>query len=163
MELQLIRSVNVLKTGRAYCIGHLYVDGVFECDTIEDYDRGLCQGMTLDDIKKRKIQDQTAIPSGIYNIDMDTVSPKYSKKDYYMNTCSGRVPRMVDVPGFSGVLIHAGNTEDDSSGCLIVGMNKEVGRVINSRETWHKLYKKLWSAHAKGEDITIEITRKWNV
>lgn len=156
MKLKLVRSANVHKPGRAYCIGHLYIDGTFFCDTIEDYDIGLRQDMPLAEIKKKKVAGVTAIPSGTYAIDMTTVSPTYSKKDFYKVFCGARMPRLVDVPGWSGVLIHPGNDEKNSEGCLIVGENKEVGRVINSRATWTKLYDTLASA----DSVSIEIVRK---
>lgn len=158
MKLKLVRSANVHKPGRAYCIGHLYIDGAFFCDTIEDYDRGLSQDMSVNKIRSVKVDGATAIPSGTYEIAMNVVSPSYSKKDFYKVFCGARMPRLLDVPGWSGVLIHPGNDESSSAGCLIVGENKEVGRVINSRNTWCKLYDVLASAKDK---ITIEIVRKW--
>ena len=60
-----------------------------------------------------------------------------------MNFCKAKVPRILNVPGFEGILLHKGNTEKDSSGCLIVGENKVKGQVINSTATFEKLYKEL--------------------
>jgi hypothetical protein len=75
---------------------------------------------------------------------MDVVSPRFSQKQFYRDFANGgRVPRILNVKGFDGVLIHVGNTALDSSGCLLVGENKRVGEVINSRETFKKLYKEL--------------------
>lgn len=67
------------------------------------------------------------------------------------------MPRLSYVKGFSGILIHAGTDQDSSSGCIIVGQNKQVGKVINSWETFKKLYKILESASDKGETITLTI------
>jgi hypothetical protein len=61
--------------------------------------------------------------------------------------------RLMDVPGFDGILIHRGNTEDDSSGCIIVGENKIVGKVINSTGYELKLVELLETA----KSVTIEI------
>ena len=122
-----------------YTIGKLYIDGVYFCDTVEDTDRGLFQGQSLDLIKKIKIPNKTAIPTGTYKLTLNVVSPKYSKKAIYQEICKGRVPRLLDVPGYDGVLIHIGNSADDSSGCILVGQNKVVGKVINSTETFRKL------------------------
>ena len=138
---------------KTYTIGKLYIDDVYFCDTIEDVDRGLYQGQNLELIKKIKIPNKTAIPRGTYKITLNVVSPKYSKKKIYQEICNGRVPRLLNVPGYEGVLIHIGNTAEDSSGCILVGENKQVGKVLNSTETFRKLYNKI-----KGqENLTIEI------
>lgn len=138
---------------KTYTIGKLYIDDVYFCDTIEDVDRGLYQGQNLDLIKKIKIPNKTAIPRGTYKITLNVVSPKYSKKKIYQEICNGRVPRLLNVPGYEGVLIHIGNTAEDSAGCILVGENKQVGKVLNSTETFRRLYNKI-----KGqENLTIEI------
>ena len=140
-----------------YVIGRLYVDGVFECNTLEDRDRGLKQTDSLSFIRARKVYAETAIPSGTYVITMDIVSGKYSAVQYYWNLCKGKMPRLLDVPGFDGILIHPGNTALDSSGCLLVGKNTVKGRLTSSRECFERLYKKMRKAADKGEKITIEI------
>lgn len=128
----------------AYTIGKLYVDNVYFCDTLEDTDRGLTQNTSLDKIKSVKITNKTAIPTGTYNVTLNVVSPKYSKVSWYIeNANGGRVPRVLDVPGFDGILIHTGNDNGDTSGCILVGENKQVGKVLNSKDTFLKLYKKL--------------------
>lgn len=133
-----------------YTIGHLYVDDNYFCDTIEDKDRGLTDNMTVKEIKDKKVYAETAIPKGTYEITLNVVSPKFSKKPFYYNNANkGRVPRLLNVKGFDGVLIHTGNTQEDSFGCIIVGQNKIVGKVINSQTTFIKLYKKLQSATDK--------------
>ena len=130
-----------------YCIGKLYIDGRYFSDTLEDTDRGLTQSMPLSQIQKIKIQDKTAIPKGTYKVTLDVISPKYSKKDFYKRFANGgRVPRLLNVPGWEGVLIHAGNTADSSSGCILVGQNKIIGQVINSKDTFIRLYKELKKA-----------------
>lgn len=140
-----------------YTIGKIYIDGVYFCDSIEDKDRGLKQSMTLDQIKKIKVMHKTAIPTGTYEITLKVKSPKYSKKSYFVNLCNAFMPRLLNVPGYEGVLIHTGNTQDDSSGCIVVGQNKVVGKVINSKQTFEKLYPVLKQASDKGEKITITI------
>ena len=89
---------------------------------------------------------------------MNVVSPRFSKRDFYKKNCDGgRVPRLLNVPGFDGVLIHVGNSAADSNGCLLVGKNSQVGKVLNSTNTFLALYKKLKEANLKGEKITITI------
>lgn len=141
-----------------YTIGKLYINGVFFCNTLEDKDRGLTQKMPLMQIKSLKVHSQTAIPSGKYNIRMDVISPKYSLKPWFFSNChGGRVPRLENVPGFDGVLIHTGNTAADSSGCILVGKNDKVGMVTKSKDYFLQLYNKMYAAYKKGEKITITI------
>lgn len=128
---------------KLYTIGHLYVDGVYICDTIEDTDRGITQDDTIAEIKAVKVKTLTAIPTGTYRVTLNVVSPKFVQKSYYKTFCGGRLPRLLDVPGFDGILIHRGSTEKDSAGCIIVGYNKEVGKVVNSQVAFEKLYKLL--------------------
>lgn len=124
-----------------YTIGHLYLNGKYFCDTLEDKDRGLTSDMPLDDIKGTKKKGETAIPKGTYDVTLSVVSPKYSKVSWYKtNMNGGRVPRLLNVPGFDGILIHSGNTPKDTEGCILVGENKVVGQVINSKDTLKKLY-----------------------
>lgn len=155
MKLKLIRSY----IGQKYTIGHLYINGVYFCDTIEDVDRNLSQSMSLSEILKIKIKHQTAIPTGTYTIAMGVKSPKYSTKEKYKFT-EGRMPRLIGVPGFDGILIHPGTTQEDSSGCLIVGENKAVGKVLSSFTTFTTLWSQLNKAYLKKEKITIEIVKK---
>lgn len=122
-----------------YTIGKLYLNGVYFCDTLEDTDRGLTQGMPLQKIKDLKIKGATAIPKGKYKVTMNVVSPKFSKRATYQ-FCQGKLPRLLNVDGYEGVLIHIGNTAKDTEGCILVGQNKVVGQVINSTVTFKKLY-----------------------
>lgn len=122
-----------------YTIGKLYLNGVYFCDTLEDTDRGLTQGMPLQKIKDLKIKGATAIPKGKYKVTLNVVSPKFSKRATYQ-FCQGKLPRLLNVDGYEGVLIHIGNTAKDTEGCILVGQNKVVGQVINSTATFKKLY-----------------------
>lgn len=140
-----------------YTIGRLFVDGVLFCNTLEDTDRELTQKISSTIIRNKKIPNQTAIPTGEYKITLDVVSPKFSKYEYYMDVCNGKLPRLLNVPGFDGVLIHVGSTAANSSGCILVGYNKEKGRLSDSKIVFKELYQKMKKASDNGEDITIEI------
>ena len=140
-----------------YTISNLTIDGKWFCNILEDTDRGLDSSMSLDKIKELKKPSITAIPRGTYEITLDVPSVKYGSSTFYKQVCNGKVPRLLNVKGFEGILIHAGNTDKDSSGCLLVGLNKVKGQVINSRETFRELYKLLKDKHDKGEKITIKI------
>lgn len=134
MKLTLKRTY----TGQSYTIGKLYIDNVYFCDTIEDVDRKLYDSMSLDEIKEKKVYGLTAIPYGTYEINMNIVSPKFKSRSW-CKPYDGKVPRLVNVKGFDGVLIHPGNTAEDSLGCILVGENKVKGQVINSQQTFKKL------------------------
>lgn len=142
---------------QSYTIGNLYVNGKFFSNTLEDADRGLDDSMSLDKILELKKPSITAIPKGTYEITLDVISPKYCTNSFYKQVCNGKVPRLLNVKGFEGILIHAGNTDKDTSGCLLVGVNKARGQVLNSRDTFKELYKLLKDKHDKGEKITIKI------
>lgn len=118
-----------------YTIGKLYIDGVYFCDTIEDKDRGLSQSMPLEEIKKIKVPNETAIPTGTYNVTLNVVSPKF-KDRAWAKPYEGKVPRILNVPGFEGVLIHPGTDQNSTSGCVILGKNKIVGKVVESQATF---------------------------
>ena len=136
--------------GKDYTIGRLFIDGEYFCDTLEDPVR------QLDSIKD-KIYSKTAIPTGKYKVSMSIVSPKYSIRKSY-NWCGGRLPRLLDVPFFEGILIHSGNTPDHTDGCILVGENKIKGQVINSMNTLKNLWVKLNVADEVGEEIWIDIS-----
>ena len=133
------------------------IDGEIFCQVLEDADRGLDSSMSLDKILELKRPSITAIPRGTYEVTLDVVSPRFSSKPFYKEVCDGKLPRLLNVKGFDGVLIHAGNTAEDSAGCLLVGQNKVKGQVINSQATFRELYKLLKDRHDKGEKITIKI------
>ena len=116
----------------AYTIGKMYIDGQYLCDTVEDCDRGLKQSMTPQQIAVQKVYGKTAIPAGRYKVTL-TFSNKFKRV----------LPLVNDVIGFLGIRIHAGNTADDSLGCIIVGENKIKGGVVNSKVTLERLMAKL--------------------
>lgn len=146
MRLTLKRIANK----KTYCIGKLYINGKYFCDTLEDTDRGLDSTMTEEEIKKIKVKGETAIPTGIYKIILN-YSPKFKKV----------MPLITNVKGYSGVRIHAGNSAKDTEGCLLVGKNTIVGRLTESRKMYDALFKRL---QQKGSnDITIEINRNYTV
>lgn len=153
MKITLVR----IAKKSTYTIGKLYVDGVYCCDTLEDVDRMLDDKMSESEIKRKKVMHQTAIPTGTYKIDMDTFSSRFGNVTFYRNTCGGRLPRLLKVKGFDGILLHCGNTPSDTSGCVLVGYNKVVGKVINSQDAFKTLYNKMWNR----KDIYIEIQRKY--
>lgn len=155
MELKVIRKWKK----NEYTIGDLYVDGVWVSNTLEDAVRDLNRNGQFDN-GERKIPGKTAIPYGRYEVTMKVKSPKYSNftKYSWAKKYDGYLPRLLQVPHFEGVLIHPGNTADDSEGCLLVGENKAVGKVINSVNTFRRLMDDyLVPAKKRNEKIVITI------
>ena len=153
MELKLNRIAR--KNG--YTIGRLSINGKYFCDTLEDSDRGLSSSMSLDVLKKKKLPHITAIPTGRYQITMDVISPRFSKSKFYQQFGEGRVPRLLNVPAYQGILIHCGNTAKDTDGCILVGKNTKVGMVLDSKQTYANLYPLLEEAAKRKENIFITI------
>ena len=141
MELHLKR----IAKRETYTIGRLSIDGVRFCDTLEDTDRGLRQDLPVSVLKAKKKKGVTAIPTGRYRVTLTVQSPKYKDRQQYA-FCKGCVPRLLNVPAYEGVLIHIGNTPQDTEGCILVGENKVVGKVINSTNTFYRLYERLRNA-----------------
>lgn len=149
MELKLDRKY----TKETYTIGNLYIDGKFECNVLEDKDRGLLQTMPYNEIAKKKVWGQTAIPRGRYEV---TFAPSsvFGKCDYAID---GKIPILLNVKCFSGIRMHAGNSSTDTEGCLLLGENKERGKVLNSRATCKRVFEKLYFVYKHGGRIWITI------
>lgn len=131
-------ELNRIAIRPSYTIGRLFVDGEYFCDTLEDRCRDLD--------KEEKVMNETAIPEGIYEVIVN-VSVKFKRK----------LPLLLNVPHFTGIRIHRGNTDKDTSGCILVGENKQPGRVINSTGYELRLTELIEKAMLVGDKIMIEI------
>ena len=131
-----------------YTIGKMYIDGNYFCDTLEDVDRGINQKDSLDTIKKIKVAGATAIPTGTYTLVLS-----------YSNRFKKVMPEILNVPNFSGIRIHCGNSSKDTEGCLLVGKwdGKTENWISDSKNSYNKLYPLLEEAFNKKENITITI------
>lgn len=118
-----------------YTIGRIYVNGNFFCNSLEDKDRGLIQGMPLETLKKMKIQDQTAIPVGTYRLRV-TMSPKFKRE----------LIEVVDVPAFTGIRFHRGVNENHTSGCVLTGLNKIKGGLVDGAKYEEEITKMVKAA-----------------
>lgn len=128
-----------------YTIGNLYVNDLFFSNTLEDKNRDVNKSGKFDN-GEAKVYAETCIPFGTYKV-VVTMSPKFKRE----------LPRLLNVPSFEGILIHRGNTAKDSAGCILVGENKAVGKVLNSTPYEERLVKMMKEAITRGEEITIEI------
>ncbi len=145
MKLSLIRKY----FKDTYTIGKLLVDGKYECDTLEDKVRELHDinhDGDFNDSGEGKVYGETAIPCGTYRV---TLAYSMKRRRY--------VPKLHDVPGFTNILIHSGNTSEDSSGCVLVGENKESGKVLNSRFREYLLTQKIRNAIMNKQEVWITI------
>ena len=147
-------------TKSPYCVGHLYINDKYFCDTLEPPYFGTTQNTPIQEIKNTK-KGNTAIPIGTYDISLDYQSPKFKNRSW-AKFCDGYLPTIMNVPAFNRILIHVGNIasqygKSDTMGCILVGMNLERGKVLKSQETFKKLYKVLSEAKLKGENIQIII------
>ncbi len=131
MELTLIRRTRTEKS----TIGDLFVNGEWECYTLEDKER-------IGD----KIAGVTAIPLGNYSVVVD-----------YSTHFSRQLPHVLDVPGFVGIRIHPGNTDKDTEGCILVGTNKATDFIGNSKQAFEVLFTKIQEAVAKKETVKLHI------
>ena len=137
-------KLNRIALRKTYTIGKLYIDGKYFCDTLEDTVRDTNKSGKFDNGEK-KVKGKTAIPYGTYEIKW-TYSPRFKKY----------TPQLMNVPQFEGIRIHAGNSSTDTEGCLLLGENKKVGIVLNSRATINKFYQIIKEACSNGK-VTIEI------
>lgn len=132
------------RTEAPFTISDLFIDGVFFCHVLEDTDRGLYKTDELWYIKSIKVKHETAIPYGEYQIVMS-----------FSNRFQVYLPELLDVPGYSGIRIHAGNSEIDTSGCLLPGIRKG-NKVLQSKATTTTLIS-LIKKRSKTEKVFINI------
>ena len=128
-----------------YTIGKVYIDGKYLCNSLEDPDRGLSQNMPLEEIKRKKVYGDTAIPSGVYLISWT-----------YSNRFKKMMPLVNDVKGFDGIRIHSGNSAADTLGCILLGDNTKVGWISNSKTRTNQVYQMIKERIDK-EQIWLEI------
>ena len=139
MEIKLTREIFTPES----TIGKLSINGQFICYTLEDCDR------FLEKDASKKVKGKTAIPMGKYNV-VRTVSPRF--KEY--------LPRLENVPGFEGVLIHTGNTSKDTEGCILVGRTRSTNVVGESRLAFADLDARIKAALDAGEKVWLSLNRK---
>lgn len=132
-------TVKRIYLGPTYTIGNMYIDGNYVCDTLEDTVRDLNKNGKFD-AGEYKVYGETAIPYGRYEVRW-TFSSRFKK---YM-------PELIDVPNFSGIRIHSGNTAKDTLGCILLGKNTKKGMVTESKITCNKVYPLIKDACSKGK------------
>ena len=149
MKLQVVRT----QFGKDATNGLLFIDGVFECYTLEDQYQAV------------KVMHETCIPEGTYDIKFRKTGGFHSKYSArYKNAHYGML-HLQDVPGFTYILIHTGNTDEHTSGCLIVGETQQDldinfnGMVGSSAVAYKKMYSKVANQLLQGKEVTIEYSK----
>lgn len=139
-----------------YTIGNLYINEVLFSNTLEDPDRGLTSTMTLEEINKKKVYGQTAIPTGTYEVKMTYSNRLHGRA--YAKKYEGKLPELINVKGYEGVRIHPFNKAQETLGCLSVGKNSIKGAVTNATAYFYMLVDNyILPAIKRGEKITITI------
>ena len=149
MKLQVVRT----QFGKDATNGLLFIDGVFECYTLEDQYQAV------------KVMHETCIPEGTYDIKFRKTGGFHAKyTERYKNAHYGML-HLQDVPGFTYILIHTGNTDEHTSGCLIVGETQQDldinfnGMVGSSAVAYKKMYSKVANQLLQGKEVTIEYSK----
>ena len=147
MKLNVIRH----QFGKDASNGLLFIDGVFECYTLED------------EVRDVKVMSETAIPLGTYEIKFRNIGGFDTKyKARYGTTFHKGMLELQDVPNFKYILIHTGNTDEHTAGCLLLGETQQDldkgkdGFVGGSGDAYKKMYPKVRDALLNGEKVTIE-------
>lgn len=124
--------------------GLLTIDGIFQCYTLEDEQRVL------------KVHSETAIPLGKYVVKLRKEGNFHAKYTNKFPLFHKGMLHVTNVPGFEYILIHIGNTDDDTAGCLLVGRSTSENAIAESTIAYEAMYKKVIAAFDKGEEVTIE-------
>lgn len=109
-----------------YIIGKLFVNEEYYCDTLEPCEKSV----------------HGCVSPGVYDVSLNITSPKFVNRSPYRSLCKGKLPRLLGTRNNS-ILIHIGNYPSDTEGCILVGYNKSIGAVLQSTQTFTKLYKHL--------------------
>ena len=129
-----------------YTIGALFINGKLYCFTLEDEKRNV------------KVWGETRIPAGVYKLRLQTagkMSPRYASKFPFHKG----MLHLLNVPNFEGVFIHIGNTDDDTAGCILLGLSHSVGSNLigSSTSAYLQTYPIIADAISAGEQVTIQI------
>ena len=143
--------------GSPCCMGRLSLDGHVLCDTLEPPSHGLTSATVPKTIQDIKRLGRSAIPAGVYRLVLG-YSSRFSPRPFYKACGGGLVPRLLNVSGFEGILVHCGNTVVDTCGCILVGRRADSSTLVESQKTYSRLMRQYWlPATKRGEPMFIEI------
>lgn len=127
--------------------GKFYIEGVYQCFTLED------------PYKEKKVWGETRIPEGRYKVELRKAGgfhEKYTEKfgkDFHRGML-----HVTNVPNYTYILIHIGNTNKDTNGCLLVGTGKTKNSITNSTLAYKKIYPPIAKALEEGKEVWITYT-----
>lgn len=138
-------TVKRYKHEKDFTIGKVFIDNEFECYSLEDEKRD------------KKVMHETRIPEGKYKVELRTFGGHHERYKVKFDFHRGML-WVKDVPGFSDILIHIGNTDDDTSGCLLLGLTVDEfkGVLGNSTEAYRRFYRKVLTAIEGGKEVWIK-------
>lgn len=134
----------VTRAIESYTLGKMYLDNVFFCQALEDEDRFLER--SLEDISEKKVYGRTAIPRGRYRL-VTSFSNRFQRV----------LPAVLDVPGFSGIRVHGGNTANDSLGCILVGQVRTSLGIAKCKDTVQRIIDQIDDGAELGIETWLEI------
>jgi len=149
MKIQVVRT----QFGIDATNGMMFINGKFECYTLEDQYQAV------------KVMHETCIPEGTYQIKFRKVGgfhTKYSAR--YKNAHYGML-ELQDVPNFKYILIHSGNTDESTSGCILTGNTQQDldlgkdGMIGQSRNAYERMYKKVAAVLLQGKPVELEVSK----
>lgn len=161
IELNRVMNVPSVPMQKGYTVGQLSIDGCYLCNTLEPEDFGWGSWTDLAVIFDRKAVSPAAIPTGKYLVGFRVKSAKFRADTRYQELCFGCPPRLFQVPAYSGVLFHAGNTAYDTQGCILLGYYTGNGRLIKSWEAFSEFYRTIRPADIRGEEVWCQISRAY--
>lgn len=135
MEIRIIRTFK----GRDYTVGDLFIDGAWQCNTLEPH--------AIDWTREKKTLGKTAIPEGRYELKL-AMSRRYG--------CL--MPYLLDVPHFTGIMIHKGMTVKDTKGCILVGHHKLKATLLRTRQTFDVIMEHIVAARRRNEKVTVSVS-----
>ena len=143
--------------GSPCCMGRLSLAGHVLCDTLEPPSHGCTSSTAPKTIRDINRLGRSAIPKGVYRLVL-AYSPRFSPRPFYKACGGGLIPRLLNVSGFDGVLIHCGNTVVDTCGCILVGRRADSSTLVLSQKTYSRLMRQYWQpATRRGEPMYLEI------
>lgn len=129
-----------------YTVGLMFIDGVFKCFTLEDEKRDV------------KVYAETRIPAGIYNLSLQAAGSLHTRYKAKFQFHKGML-LLNSVPNFSGIMIHMGNSDKDTAGCLLVGESFCLGcsKITDSQKAYEKIYPLISAALLAHEKVSVHV------